>query len=111
MSGIIKVKASVVSLITLASTLIIPDITKTSSNYRLKLHQDKKNLLPGNLKTIQCIFLPHSMFLLNWNENISITDIMSLIMSTTKKRGSLIGFATRYIYSVVDSENLAVSTC
>ena len=29
---------------------------------------------------------------------------MSLTMSTTKKRGSLIGFATRYIYSVVDSE-------
>ena len=40
-SGIIKVSASVISLglrpqlITLASSLIIPDITKTSSNYCL----------------------------------------------------------------------------
>ena len=36
-SGIIKVKASVIrpQLITLAETLIIPDITKTLSNYCL----------------------------------------------------------------------------
>ena len=43
-SGIIKVSASVISrglrprLITLAETLIIPDITKTSSNYCFIIH-------------------------------------------------------------------------
>ena len=46
-SGIIKVSVSVISrsrrlrLITLTSTLIIPDITKTSSNNCLQLKKDK----------------------------------------------------------------------
>ena len=60
-SGIIKVSVSVISLslrlrlITLTSTLIIPDITKTSSNNFL-LTVDPFNCINGTLASLLVIF-------------------------------------------------------